>query len=269
MRMRMGAFGVLAMALSTGVWGQGSLPGAGTPANFNVAAKTRVPGEVLKPGPYTIHVVDRLEDRIVVEVDGAKGKDHELFLAVPAQNAAGSPGPIAWDKGVDGAGALRGFRFADGALEFVYPKETAVALAKANGAPVVAVDPDSEGKPKVDKMSADERRIVSLWLLSITQTGPSDATPAVLAKHYQPTDAQQGVEARSTPPRATTPPSNETASVSAPTPPPIRAAYRAPRQKPVVSELPHTASGLPLIGLAGLVSFFTGCCLMMRRRLSL
>ncbi len=269
MRLRMEMFGVLTLA-ATSLWGLGTLPGAGTPANFSVTTKTQVPGEVLKPGAYTIHVVDHIQDRIVVQVDGANGKEHDLFLAVPARNSAGATGPVSWDKGPDGTGALRGFKFADGsAVEFVYPKETAVALAKANGTPVVAVDPESEGKPKVDKMSADDRRIVSLWLLSITTAGPKDTAPAVLARKYQAPDAQQGVEAVNIPQRASVPPSNETASVSQPAAPPARAAYRAPKQKPVISELPHTASELPIIGLVGLGALFLGGSLMMRRRFTL
>ena len=207
----------------------------------------------------------------MVEVDGTSGKEHELFLAVPARQAGGSVGPVSWDKGPDGTSAMRGFKFPDGtAVEFVYPKATAVALAKANGAAVVAVDPESEGKPNVAKMSPDDRRIVSLWLLSMTTTGPNDKTPAVQARHYQGSDEQQGVEARSSQPRtASAPPANETASVSEPPAPPARAAYRAPRQKPVVSVLPHTASNLPLLALVGFGSLFFGALLMMRRRFSL
>ncbi len=271
MRIKSGLFGVLTLTASMSLWALGPLPGAGTPANFNITSKTQVPGEVLRPGTYTIHVVDHIEDRIVMEVDGAGGKDHQLFLAVPARQRAGTPGPVAWDKGPDGTSALRGFKFPDGmAVEFVYPKATAVALAKANGTAVVAVDPESEGKPKVAKMSPDDRRIVTLWLLSMTTTGPNDKTPAVQAKRYQATDAQQGVEASNTPQHpAYAPPANETASASQPAAPPARAAYRAPKQKPVVSVLPHTASELPLIGLVGLVSLLAACWLTMRRRFSL
>jgi LPXTG-motif cell wall-anchored protein len=268
MRFKDGLLGVLFLAASTSLWALGPLPGAGSPVNFVVAKHTLVPGEVLKPGTYTIHVVDHIEDRMVVEVDGANGKEHDLFLAVPART--GLVGPVAWQKGTDGATALKGFNFPDGmAVEFVYPKATAVALAKANSAPVVAVDPESEGKPNVPKMSPDDRRIVTLWLLSITTTGPNDKTPAVEAKRYQAPNEQQGVEARYSPQPTAAPPANESASVSRPPMPPARAAYRAPKQKPVISQLPHTASQLPLIALVGLGSMLAGCLLMMRRRFTI
>jgi hypothetical protein len=233
-----------------------------------VERHTLVPGATLKPGAYSIHVVDQLQDRLVIEVDGAAGKEHKLFLAVPGH--AGAVGPVTWTKGPAGTIALKGFNFPDGrAVEFVYPKATAVELAKANAEPVVAVDPDSEGKPKIEKMSADDRKIVSLWLLSITKTGPNDNTPAVLAKHYEAPNAQQGVEARNTPSQTTVPPANESASLSQPPAPPARVAYHAPKRKPVVSELPHTASELPLVALVGFGSLVAGCALMTRRRFSL
>ena len=254
------------LAASTSVFALGPLPGAGSPANFTVAKRTQIPGDVLKPGSYSIHVVDRIKDRIVIEVDGSGGKEHKLFLAVPTQT--GLVGPVAWEKGPSGSIAMKGFNFPDGtAVEFVYPKATAVELAKANSAPVVAVDPDSEGKPEIAKMSADDRRIVSLWLLSITKAAPGDKAPAIEAKHYEAPDDQQGVEARTSAPAAA-PPANETASATEPPAPPARAANRAPKRKPVVAELPHTASDLPLIGLIGMGAFFAGCVLMLRRRFS-
>jgi LPXTG-motif cell wall-anchored protein len=256
---------------SMSLWALGPIPGVATPANFNVTSKTQIPGEVLKPGTYSIQVVDHIGDRILVEVDGANGKVHELFLAVVALHRARTPGPVAWDKGTDGTPALRGFLFPDGtAVEFVYPKATAVALAKANDAAVVAVDPESEGKPKLAKMSADDRRIVTLWVVSMTTTGPNDKTPAVEARRYQGPDSQQGVEARSVSSRSAAAPSaNETASVNQPAAPPARSAYRSPKQRPVISQLPHTASDLPLVTLAGFCSLLFGGFLMMRRRLSL
>lgn len=270
MRPRMGILLSMTLAATTSLFALGPLPGAGSPVNFTVQKRTQIPGEVLKPGTYTIHVVDHIRDRIVVEVDGAGGKDHKLFLAVPTQT--GLVGPVAWEKGPAGTTAMKGFNFPDGmAVEFVYPKATAVELAKANDAPVVAVDPDSEGKPEVAKMSADDRRIVSLWLLSLTKTGPDDKTPAIAAKHYEPSEAQQGTEARNTSQPASapaaTPPANETASVSEPPAP--RPAYHAPKRKPVVAVLPHTASNVPLIGLAGIGALLLGGLLMLRRRFSL
>jgi hypothetical protein len=276
MRFRAGFFSLFTFALSTSVFALGVLPGAGAPANFNLASKTQVPGQVLKPGAYTIHVVDHIEDRIVVEVDGANGKEHDLFLAVPT--TTGLVGPVAWQKGSDGTQALKGFNFANGlAVEFVYPKAAAVALAKANGTPVIAVDPESEAKPKVAKMSADDRRMVTLWLLSITKTGPNEKTSAVLAKRYQAPDHQQGIEAKNSSRRAvgetagrgSALPANETASVGEPAMPPVREVAPRPKRKPVIAELPHTASDVPLIGLLGFGALFAACTLMLRRRFSL
>lgn len=267
MRFGIHLFAAIAVAASTSLWAADTPPGGpGTPANFSVAKHTLVPGNVLKPGAYSIHVVDHIEDRIVVQVDGSNGREHDLFLAVPTR--VGLVGPVAWDKGPAGESALKGFNFPNGmAVEFVYPKETAVELAKANNAPVVAVDPESEGKPNVAKMSPDDRRIVSLWLLSLTKAGPNDAEPAILAKRYRAPEGQQGqgVVAQGTPQSDQAPSANETASAAPAPHPPARTPYRTPKQKPVVSELPHTASDLPLIALIGLGSLAAAGLMTMRR----
>jgi hypothetical protein len=237
-------------------------PDGGTPATFTVSKRTQVPGETLKPGSYTIQVIDHISDRIVVRVDGANGREHELFLAVPAHEH-GAAGPVEWNKGADDTATLRGFNFPSGtAVEFVYPKAEAAQLAKLNLAKVVAIDPTSEGKPVLKKMSPDDLREVNLWLLSLTTTGPDDRTPAMLAQRYQPVSDTQPMVARSN--RRHSVPANETAGMNQPAPPP---AAPVRRQKPVVAVLPHTASQMPVIALIGLASLLVAGGVEWRRRL--
>ena len=108
----------------------------GTVSQFQVTDKTEVPGHTLKPGSYSITVVDHLTDRMVLRVDGSDGKQEAIFLAIPGTNslsAQGSAGPLDMKAGKGAHAALRGFRFQDGSTaEFVYPKAEAVSLAKAN-----------------------------------------------------------------------------------------------------------------------------------------
>ncbi len=54
----------------------------------------------------------------------------------------------------------------EGMLEFAYPKDDAVAVAKTNGQQVPAIDPESEGKSPVGSLSSDDMQVVKLWLLS-------------------------------------------------------------------------------------------------------
>ena len=120
----------------------------------------------------------------------ASGKTHVIFLAVPNTALSGQSAPggaIAWKTDLKGSPALRGFKFPSGyTVEFVYPKAEAAALAKSNQGNVLAVDPDSEGKPELRKMSSEDMQMVHLWMLSLIKTGADNKTPAIEARAYQP-----------------------------------------------------------------------------------
>ena len=195
-----------------------SMLAADTPAaHFRVSEPTGIPGKVLEPGTYTIRVVDHLSDRYIVSVEGSSGKNRTLFLGIPDKNdAASAQGEMKWSTPVGGATYLKGWNFASGStLEFAYPKNDAVAVAKANNAQVPAVDPESEGMISKAGLSKDEMHIITLWLLSPTSVGPQ--TPG-------------GVQA-------------------------IRYSQIASNaHKPAIARLPHTASLLPLMWLTGIVA---------------
>jgi hypothetical protein len=200
-------------------------------AQFNVSEPTLIPGATLQPGTYSIQVVDHLQDRFVLGVDGKGGTSHTLFIAVPSKSLkkTGSSGAIPWNTAASGKAALRGFDFgkSSAALEFVYPKDDAVSLAKANGTPVLAVDPASEGKsPQLSQLSNDDMQMVTLWTLTPERVGAAaGAEPTISASKYQG-DAASG-------------PTQQEAQLHKP---------------PVLKTLPHTASTLPLILILGLLS---------------
>ena len=162
------------------------------PATFEVSESTKVPGLTLSPGTYSIRVVDHLSDRLIVRVDNQQGSTHSTFIGV--QNSSipqpSAPGAVPWSGKAEGTTALRGFEFPGGGpvVEFVYPKEDAVAIAKGNSAKVPAIDPASEGKSKVKdaSLSKDDMEVVTLWMLSSTQVGPDNAKkPAIAAEKLQ------------------------------------------------------------------------------------
>jgi hypothetical protein len=184
---------------------------------------TTVPGLTLRPGAYHIHVVDHLGERFIVRVDGPKGGVHYSFLALenPAISKPDAPGPVAWSNApVAGKEYLRGWLFPGlpAVVEFVYPKAEAIDIAKSNQAKVPAIDPASEGRPRVIKgLSKSDFELVTLWLLSSTEVGPGDSSGGIQAERYKEQVA------------------------SAP-------------QKPVIARLPKTGSNLPLIGFLGAFS---------------
>lgn len=225
---------VLSLAPSSFAAGFGVDKGGSVPSDssdFTVSQQTQVPGATLKPGSYSIHVVDKLADRTILEVDNASGKSMATFLGLAGSGLPKSSGSgkIAYDAGTDGKNALRGFAFPKGpVLEFVYPKAEAVSLAKANGNKIPAIDPDSEGRVADPTLSKSDMQVVTLWMLSTTKVG-TDGGPGIKAEKYQ----QQ--VASNHPPR------------------------------PAIKELPHTASEFPLLILLGAGSLLGGAVLTARR----
>jgi hypothetical protein len=214
-------------------------PADGASSQFSVSAPTLIPGATLQPGTYSIKIVDHLQDRFLVGVDGNGGASHALFIAVPSKairNGAHS-GVILWSAAADGKAALRGYDFGKSTLEFVYPKDDAVSLAKANGTPVLAVDPASEGKaPELSKLSNDDMQMVTLWTLTPERVGDS-ADAKISANKYQAAPA-----------------GDSTQQVA-----------KAETHPPVMKTLPHTASELPLVLLVGLLAALGAGWLRIRR----
>jgi hypothetical protein len=200
-----------------------SVPLWGAPANasssFTISAASHVPGLTLEPGSYTIHVVNRLSDRVILEVDAANGGPRAIFIGVPNSRIErpSASGPVRWPSPADGASYLKGWYFpgTSSVVEFVYPKAEAVAIAKSNPAKVPAVDPASEGKVADNTLSQRDMQLLTLWVLSLNHVGPADGPSAIKAERY------------------------DTASVS---------------QRPAIKALPHTASEVPWVWLAGLCS---------------
>ena len=165
-------------------------------ASFTVDNQTQVPGKTLKAGEYTIRIVDHLSDRMIVRID-RNGKQETTFLALPVsglQNPS-QQGPIKLVGG-KGKNALRGFSFPNGTLaEFVYPKEEAVFIAKANNTKIPAVDPASEGLPTDSALSSEDMKMVTLWMLSPVAVGPDGSGKGIAAERYQATRQTVAVQA--------------------------------------------------------------------------
>ena len=232
-------------------------------ANLSLTRKTEVPGAILKPGNYTIQVVDHLSDRMIVRVENSAGQKQAVFLGVNSPNLP-KTGSVEWQStGADAA--LRGYSFTNGpSVEFVYPKADAVRLAKSNSSSVVAIDPASEGrKPK--NMSGDDLQMVSLWLLTPTVVGP-DSQPGIGAKHFEATPEKSPVVASTSPANSTRPVSG-TQVAQAETQPDLIARKPAPKAPHVVKVLPHTAGSMPLVWLVA-VGSLGGALILRRQRLA-
>jgi hypothetical protein len=195
---------------------------------FTITQPVNIPGVTLKPGVYSIHVVDHLWERYILHVDGPQAGIHLTFLAIenPEIPRPGKPGEVNWNNEADGATFVRGWLFSGipGVLEFVYPKAEAVSIAKTNAAKVPAIDPVSEGRPgNLADLSKVDREEITLWLLTQTHVGPGDTAGSIQAERY----------------------------------PEVAAAKR----KPSVARLPQTASNLPLLVLVGVLALMAAISL--------
>jgi hypothetical protein len=207
---------------------------ADTPASsMTLSTPTEVPGMTLQPGTYSIHVIGKLNDRVILKVDEDHGKQSVDFIGIPNREIKGSPGVVSWSQPIDGTTYLRGWipPGSSSMIEFVYPKADAISIATFNQAKVPAIDPASEGRSVDPTLSREDMSVVTLWLLSSTRVGPSQAKPSIKAERYQ------------------------------------TASYVQP--KPPLSAFPHTGSSLPLILLGSLLSFVIAILLRWRRASSL
>ena len=222
-------------------------------SSFTVDDKTQVPGKTLKPGAYTIRIVDHLSDRMIVRID-RDGKQETTFLALPVSGLQkpSEQGPIKLTS-VKGKNALRGFAFPNGTLaEFVYPKEEAVGIAKANNTKIPAVDPASEGLSADRSLSSEDMKMVTLWMLSPTTVGPDGTGKGIAAERYEA--PRQAASVSAPRPAASIPAPHQTAAVQAPRQVASVEAPARPRVRPIMAVLPHTAGSLPLVMLTGLFS---------------
>jgi hypothetical protein len=199
---------------------------------FTVDVSTKIPGATLRPGDYSISLVNHLSDRDILRVDSPNGTVHTTFIGIPNSHIPRPSGPqlVNWNNRAEGHAYVRGWYFpgSSAVTEFVYPKADAVAIAKVNQAKVLAIDPASEGRVDDPELSSDDMRLITLWMLSATAVGPGKGTPAIEAERYQAL--------------ATVPPRPGTETTAAVPPP----------RKPVIKQLPHTASDLPWMWMVGL-----------------
>jgi hypothetical protein len=159
-----------------------SAAGFGQVMHVTLPERTAVPGATLEPGAYVLSVADSLPDRKIVQVVPKSGGQPVYFAVAPnprLPNAGKSP-LLYWSRS-GSARALRAW-FIPGesiAAEAIYPKDEALELARRNGEPVPAVDPETDRKVPADaRLSREDLAILELWSLDY---GPVDSPNRELA----------------------------------------------------------------------------------------
>ncbi len=269
----------LALLTSPAIAQQGSaLAGTSSSASaqLQIAQTTEVPGTSLSHGSYSIRIADRLQDRLIVQIQKSGSQTFTSLLGYPnpSLRSGSSAGPVLFGSGLKGKPTLRGYAFPGGpVVEFVFPKQDAVDLAKSNSIRVMAVDTASEGKVALPNLTQTDMSEVTLWMLTPTAVDPATSKPGIQAARYQ---APVATEDRATAPSssdstqsasaAPVQPSSVSSTRPATNAPVQVASNHPPRLRPAIKQLPHTASSLPLISLVGWVSLLSAGCLALRRK---
>lgn len=216
----------------------------------------QVPGKVLEPGKYVMKLMDSPSNRHIVQVfNEDESQLITTVLALPNyrlqptgdtkftfwETVSGEPKPLrSWFYPGDNFGQ-----------EFAYPKEKATVIAKAAGESVPTTYSTSESDLASAKVGAVDEQGVEGELDRETYTPPQTQTQAQTTPpepQTQPAPVQEPAQQETTIAQAT--PQEE----PLPARTPVNEADRM--QEP--QSLPETASPLPLIGLAGLLSIGAG-----------
>jgi hypothetical protein len=194
---------------------------------------------ILQPGEYVIALVDSVADRHIVRIFDKDEKNViTTILAIPNYRLQPTGKTVFgyWEVPAGQPRALRAWFYPGDNFgqEFAYPKQTAMQIAAFVKTPVPAI--------AVETVAVEDLKTAPLVVVDasgqtteLAQTVPAPAT--------QPEPATQPAPAAQPAPEAAPVVATQTADRA------VEPATPAP-----VQTLPHTASFLPLLGLAGLVS---------------
>jgi hypothetical protein len=196
----------------------------------------------LEPGDYVLVLVDSASDRHIVRVLD-KDQQHVIttILAIPNYRLQPTGKTVFqyWEVPAGQPRALRAWFYPGDNFgqEFAYPKQTAAQIAAFVKIPVPAIEVETsavEDLKTVPLVAVDESGKTTELMATLPEQAPDPALqPSLQAAPVEPQTADRTVEAE--------------------TPAPMQT-------------LPHTASVLPLVGLAGLVSLALFAALGFRSR---
>lgn len=233
------------------------------PANqttyFTFSAPFELPGgKTLPAGKYTFRVADSPSNRHVVQVMSEKGDQiFATILAIPAQrqDVPEEPEVRFMEAPANQPPAIRTWWYPGRSIghEFIYPKDHARRLAANQKEGVLTVEGDATSDDAMK--TADLTRIDASGKETGLDTQRSETRTAQAAPPPQPAPMPQR-----TAPAPAPEPAPRAERRQAPTPEQAPARTTEPR-----TELPRTASLVPLIGLVGFASF-AGAAFLRRRR---
>ena len=257
-----------------------------------------IPGATLPAGTFTFKIADSPANRHIVQIfDKDESKIFATVLAVAAERAEAGGDPVITFKETpsDRPPAVHFWYYAGekSGNEMVYPKDQALAIARASGEPVMAIDCTSadmkDCKGDVSRVSAADATSAAASTSTAstastttsTSTATSTATTTTAPEPARPSTATSATTTTTQPPVTTQPTTTQPTTQPEPTTPPPAVTTPAPTTQPSTAapvqpepapvgtsgreELPRTASQLPLVGLIGLFSLAGALALRVAR----
>ena len=256
-----------------------------------------IPGKTLPAGTYTFKLADSPADRHIVQIfDKEQTNILATILAVPADRTEAEGDPVITFKETpaDRPPAVRYWYYAGerAGNEFVYPKSQAMMIARASGESVMSVDTESTDVEEWKKGTPS--RVTAEMAQGAQPAGATSTTGTATTASTTSTTTSDTTAARPTQPAAAQPTTTpDQPQPTAPPPPPATAPTTTPDQpqatapmtaqpttapsapaadRPVGTsgradtELPHTASEIPAIGLIGVFALAGALLLRVARR---
>jgi hypothetical protein len=239
---------------------------------FNNAVE--LPGVTLQAGTYLFRLADSQTNRHIVQVFSQDEKQiHATLLAVPAERLETSDENVIMFR-EEPAGATPAIQYwyypgVRTGHEFVYPKEQAMRIAQRTGQNVLSTEGEIASSSS-EVSSIDRQGQVSQWPREGQAPMPEQTQVQGSAgvSDLEPTPDQQSTQAARDAAEAAAEP--EPAADAIDRPAAVATSGQAEPSTAIArndaSELPRTASPLPLSGLIGLLSLGTALGLRRSRR---
>jgi hypothetical protein len=235
---------------------------------FTFSAPVTLPGVTLPAGQYLFRLADPNSSSKVVEVLNAKGtKPYGLFFTIAAERPepAASPEVRFMETASGTPAAIRTWWYPGErrGYEFIFPKEQARRLAMGASQPVLTTDAQTTTTEQTN--TAELSRVGSNGQETdvSASAAPTPATPGGTTQEGTIAAASLSIATPSIPAAGSAPIAMSTAS--APTPAGTAStqttAPRAGSARAARTELPRTASQLPLVAIAGTITLLSAASL--------
>jgi hypothetical protein len=226
---------------------------------FTFSAPVELPGKTLPAGTYLFKIVDSPSNRHVVQVfDKDEKMIHATILAIPAQRMEPSDEPEVrfMEVAANQPAAIKTWWFPGRTIghEFIYPKDQALRLARGANATVLTVATDASTTETMREAELARATAAGETTVSTTTT----TTTAEVSGTAFPGRSEVELSAPTTVPQSTAV-TQRRVETSAP-------AMSTESVTTTRTELPRTATFLPLVGLFGFASLAGATFLRSRRK---